>query len=56
VAKRGGIPMYNLMDTRAAMRADGRPYAEEAADAQRISNGEIEWDENKVACHEPCPR
>ena len=49
VAKRGGIPMYNLMDTRAAMRADGRPYAEEAAEAQRISNGEIEWDENKVA-------
>ena len=49
VAKRGGIPMYNLMDTRAVMRADGRPYAEEAADAQRIANGEIEWDENKVA-------
>ena len=49
VAKRGGIPMYNLMDTRAAMRADGRPYAEEAAEAQRIANGEIEWDENKVA-------
>jgi valyl-tRNA synthetase len=49
VAKRGSIPMYNLMDTRAAMRADGRPYAEEAAEAQRISNGEIEWDENKVA-------
>lgn len=49
VAKRGGIPMYNLMDTRAAMRSDGRPYAEEAAEAQRIANGEIEWDENKVA-------
>lgn len=49
VAKRGNIPMYNLMDTRAAMRADGRPYAEEAAEAQRIANGEIEWDENKVA-------
>ncbi|ERL97198.1 valyl-tRNA synthetase [Rhodobacteraceae bacterium HIMB11] len=49
VAKRGGIPMYNLMDTRAAMRADGRPYAEEAAEAQRIANGEVEWDENKVA-------
>ena len=49
VAKRGGIPMYNLMDTRAAMRADGRPYAEEAAEAQRIANGEIEWDENTVA-------
>ena len=49
VAKRGGIPMYNLMDTCAAMRIDGRPYAEEAAEAQRIANGEIEWDENKVA-------
>jgi valyl-tRNA synthetase len=49
VAKRGKIPMYNLMDTRAAMRADGRPYAQEAAEAQRIANGEIEWDENKVA-------
>ena len=49
VAKRGNIPLYNLMDTRAAMRADGRPYSEEAADAQRIANGEIEWDENKVA-------
>ena len=49
VAKRGGIPMYNLMDTRAAMRGDGRAYADEAAEAQRIANGEIEWDENKVA-------
>ena len=49
VAKRGGIPMYNLMDTRAAMRVDGRPYAEEAAEAQRIANGEIDWDENKAA-------
>ncbi|MGB0496816.1 MAG: valine--tRNA ligase [Rubricella sp.] len=39
VAKRGGIPMYNLMDTRAAMRADGRPYAEEAAKAQAIIEG-----------------
>ncbi|NNJ66599.1 MAG: class I tRNA ligase family protein, partial [Boseongicola sp.] len=26
VAKRGGIPMYNLMDTKGAMRADGKPY------------------------------
>ncbi|MCL4134666.1 UNVERIFIED_CONTAM: hypothetical protein GTU68_047557 [Idotea baltica] len=30
VAKRGGIPMYRLMDTKGAMRADGAPYAEEA--------------------------
>ena len=41
--------MYNLMDARAAMRADGRPYTEEAAEAQRVTNGEVEWDENKVA-------
>ncbi|OIQ32338.1 MAG: valine--tRNA ligase [Alphaproteobacteria bacterium MedPE-SWcel] len=34
VAKRGGIPMYRLMDMKGAMRADGAPYAEEAAKAQ----------------------
>ncbi|MEO0995864.1 MAG: class I tRNA ligase family protein, partial [Pseudomonadota bacterium] len=34
VAKRGGIPCYRLMDTKAAMREDGAPYAEEAAKAQ----------------------
>jgi valyl-tRNA synthetase len=49
VAKRGGIPMYNLMDTRAAMRADGKPYAEEAATAQQIANGELEFDEAMIA-------
>ncbi len=49
VAKRGNIPMYNLMDTRGAMRADGRPYAEEAEIAQRIANGEESFDENKIA-------
>ncbi|NNE52841.1 MAG: class I tRNA ligase family protein, partial [Sulfitobacter sp.] len=49
VAKRGNIPMYNLMDTKGAMRADGRPYAEEAAIAQRIANGEEDFDEAKVA-------
>jgi valyl-tRNA synthetase len=37
VAKRGGIPCYRLMDTRAQMRADGAPYAEAAAEAQRIA-------------------
>ncbi len=42
VAKRSGIPMYRLMDTRAQMRSDGAPYAEAAeiaggvARAQRI--------------------
>ncbi|MDX8347488.1 valine--tRNA ligase [Cognatiyoonia sp. IB215446] len=49
VAKRGNIPMYNLMDTKGAMRADGKPYAEEAAVAQRIANGEQDFDENMIA-------
>ena len=49
VAKRGGIPMYNLMDTRAAMRNDGKPYAEEAAIAQAIANGEQVFDEAMIA-------
>ncbi|BDW86555.1 valine--tRNA ligase [Roseicyclus marinus] len=40
VAKRGGIPCYRLMDTRAQMRADGTPYAEAAAIAQAVANGE----------------
>ncbi len=49
VAKRGGIPMYALMDTKGAMRADGRPYAEGAATAQAIANGEETFDEAKIA-------
>ena len=36
VAKRGGIPMYRLMDAQARMRDDGAPYAEEAAKAKAI--------------------
>ncbi|MBL8572642.1 MAG: valine--tRNA ligase, partial [Hyphomicrobiaceae bacterium] len=36
VARRCGIPMYRLMDTRGAMRADGAPYAEEAEKARAI--------------------
>ncbi len=39
VAQRNGIPLYRLMDTRGAMRADGAPYAEEAAKAQGIALG-----------------
>ena len=39
VAERGGIPKYRLMDTQAAMRADGAPYAEAAARAQEIAAG-----------------
>ena len=40
VAKRGGIPMYRLMDTQAQMRDDGAPYAEAAAIAMAVSKGE----------------
>jgi valyl-tRNA synthetase len=39
VAKRGGIPMYRLMDTRGQMRADGAPYDEAATRAQAIAGG-----------------
>ncbi|MEM6695356.1 MAG: valine--tRNA ligase [Pseudomonadota bacterium] len=40
VAKRGAIPMYRLMDTKGAMRADGAPYAEAAALALSVARGE----------------
>ena len=49
VAKRGGIPMYNLMDTKANMRADGAPYVDEAATAQAIANGKAEFTEASIA-------
>lgn len=49
VAKRNNIPMYNLMDTKGAMRSDGKPYAEEAAVAQAIANGTQEFDEGMIA-------
>ncbi|MDF1670023.1 MAG: valine--tRNA ligase [Roseovarius sp.] len=39
VAKRGGIPMYRLMDTKGRMRSDGAPYAAMAARAQEIAEG-----------------
>ena len=39
VARRGGIPMYRLMDTKGAMRADGNPYADEAATAMAVAKG-----------------
>src|SRR6056297_358532 len=39
VARRGGIPLYRLMDTRAQMRDDGAPYADCAARAQAIAEG-----------------
>ena len=49
VAKRNGIPMYSLLDTKGAMRSDGKPYTEEAAVAQKIANGEQEFDEAMIA-------
>lgn len=39
VAKRGGIPMYRLMNTRGEMRDDGAPYAEAAATAVEVAQG-----------------
>lgn len=56
VAKRGSIPMFNLMDTKAAMRADGKPYAEEAAVAQAIANGTQEFDEAMIAAMNLVPQ
>jgi len=39
VAKRAGLPMYRLMDTRGHMRADGASYEACAARAMEISRG-----------------
>ncbi|MEM9437473.1 MAG: class I tRNA ligase family protein, partial [Pseudomonadota bacterium] len=47
VAKRGGIPMYRLMAFDGSMRADGAPYAEEAAKAQAHAKG-AEFTETEV--------
>ena len=47
VAKRGGIPMYRLMDMQGAMRANGSPYAEEAGKAQAHAKGAA-FTENEV--------
>ena len=55
VAKRGNIPMYNLMDTKGAMRADGKPYVEEAATAQAIASGEQAFDEAMIAAMNMVP-
>lgn len=45
VAKRGGIPMYRLMDTKARMRDDGAPYAKAAAIAMEVAEGTRTLDE-----------
>ncbi|GIT91883.1 valine--tRNA ligase [Jannaschia pagri] len=39
VAKRGGIPLYRLLDTKGALRADGAPYAEASATAMEVAKG-----------------
>jgi len=39
VAKRGDIPCYRLMDTKAHMRVDGLAYAEAAKVAQEVAEG-----------------
>ena len=49
VAKRGNIPMYSLMDEKGFMREDGKSYEEEATIAQRIAEGQEDWDEAKIA-------
>ncbi|WP_196258792.1 valine--tRNA ligase [Pelagibacterium limicola] len=49
VARRGGIPMYSLMDTKGSMRADGAPYAEQAEIAQRIAEGKQDFDAAFIA-------
>ncbi|HID68833.1 MAG TPA: valine--tRNA ligase, partial [Roseibacterium sp.] len=48
VAKRNNIPCYRLMDTKAHLRDDGAPYAEAAAIAQAVANGEQELGEMEV--------
>ena len=48
VAKRGGIPCYRLMDTKAHLRDDGAPYAEAAAMAQAVANGETTLSETEA--------
>ncbi len=48
VAKRGDIPCYRLMDTRASMRNDGASYAEAAAIAMAVAKGEQTLTEAEV--------
>ncbi|SFL12402.1 valine--tRNA ligase [Shimia haliotis] len=48
VAKRGGIPMYRLMDTKGAMRADGDNYEAAATIAMAVAKGERTLTENEA--------
>ena len=48
VATRNGIPLYALMDTKGAMRADGLSYSESAEIAARAARGEDVGDVSNV--------
>ncbi|MFC3527175.1 valine--tRNA ligase [Paracoccus mangrovi] len=48
VAMRNGIPLYALMDSKGAMRADGLSYAESAEIATRAARGEDVGDVSNV--------
>jgi len=48
VARRHGIPLYALMDTRGRMRTDGLSYEESAAFAQAAAQGENIGDASNV--------
>ncbi len=48
VATRNGIPLYALMDTKGAMRADGLSYADSAEIASRAARGEDVGDVSNV--------
>ncbi|MDO5648083.1 valine--tRNA ligase [Paracoccus sp. (in: a-proteobacteria)] len=48
VAMRNNIPLYALLDTRGAMRADGLSYADSAAIASRAARGEDVGDVSNV--------
>ncbi|SMO95211.1 valine--tRNA ligase [Paracoccus laeviglucosivorans] len=48
VAMRNGIPLYALLDTKAAMRSDGMSYADSAAVASRAAQGEDVGDVSAV--------
>ncbi|MDW3222488.1 MAG: valine--tRNA ligase [Paracoccaceae bacterium] len=48
VAKRAGIPLYRLMDTKGAMRDDGAPYGEAASVAMAVAKGEQTLNETEA--------
>ncbi len=48
VAKRNSIPLYRLLDTKGALRDDGMPYAEAAAQAAQLRDGTIGLSETEI--------